>query len=402
MNKKVLFVIPYMYEGGAERALSNIETHFPDDWEIDTLLNSEYKKKYPNKGNLYTLGIEKKPNTRSVFFQFYVFVKRTIELKRLKRKNHYDACISFLDSANVANIISGNKYCKTIISVRANLNGEKRVPQYRFIVNPLAKLLYNKADKIVAVSEELKNGLVEGFGLLDSKVHVISNGHNVDSINKLKEESLEENIAKAIKGKKVVCNVGRLSFPKGQWHLVRAFKVVKENVPNAILLIVGEGEYEKYLEEIIKDLGLTESVLLLGHKDNVYKYINNADVFAFTSLLEGFPNALAEAICVGVPCVVTDFKTGSREIIAPELLNNNEPINKKTECEYGVLVPECSGTKYKGKDDLERQEQILAEAIIEMIINDLMANQFKEKCLERRKTLDINDSVRKWIEVIEK
>ncbi len=399
--KKVLFVIPYMYEGGAERALSNIEIHFPKDWEIHTLVNSEYNKKYPHKGRLFSLEINKKPNTRSVFFQFYVFLKRTAKLKQLKKKNHYDACISFLDSANIANIISGNKYCKTIISVRANLNGEKRVPQYRFIVNPLAKLLYNRADKIVAVSEELKNGLVEGFGLLDSKVHVISNGHNVENISKLKEESLEEKIAKTIKGRKVVCNVGRLSFPKGQWHLIRAFRVVKERVPNAVLLIVGEGEYEKYLEEIIEELGLTESVLLLGHKDNVYKYINNADVFAFTSLLEGFPNALAEAICVGVPCVVTDFKTGSREIIAPELLNNNEPINKKTECEYGVLVPECSGTKYKGDDILEKQEQILADAIIEMINNESMANHYKEKCLERRKTLDINDSVKKWIEVIE-
>ena len=66
--KSVLFVIPYLYNGGAERALSNITTHFPKDWEIDILVNSDKVKDYPFRGNILSLGIDKENGTCPWFF----------------------------------------------------------------------------------------------------------------------------------------------------------------------------------------------------------------------------------------------------------------------------------------------------------------------------------------------
>ena len=401
MNKRVLFVIPYLYEGGAERALSNIEMNFPDDWEIETLINSEYKKAYPVKGRIHTLGINKKPKTGSVFFQFGVLIKRTAALRKLKKSGRFDACISMMDSANIANILSGNRNCKTIISVRTSLKAISKLPQYKYIVNPLAKLLYNKADKIIAVSEELKKELICDFKLKSNKVETIINGYDLKKIDKLKKESIEEKVNEVIKGKKVICNVGRLSYPKGQNHLIRAFSLINKQIPESVLIIAGEGECQEYLEELIKELDLQDSILLLGHTENVYKYINASDIFAFPSLFEGFPNALAEAICVGTPCVVSDFKTGSREIIAPEILDSDEPVTKQTECKYGIITPLCSGTKYQGKEPLENQEIELVKAITRVLGDKSLSDLYKEKCGLRRKTLDIKDAVIKWIEVIE-
>lgn len=244
MNKRVLFVIPYLYEGGAQRALSNIEMHFPDDWEIETLVNSEYKKTFPVKGKVHTLGINQKPRTSSPIFQFRVFLMRIKVLRQLKKSGNYDACISFSDSASVANILTGKKYCRTIVSVRTSLISSNKLPKYKYIVTPLARLLYNYADKVVAVSEELKNELIYELDLKKNKVLAIPNGYDVVRIHELSAEPIDEVIADKIKGKKVICNIGRLSIPKGQGHLIRSFKKVHEVLPDAVLLIWGKASWK--------------------------------------------------------------------------------------------------------------------------------------------------------------
>ena len=399
--RKILFVIPYMNEGGAQRFLSNLQSYFPDDWEIETLVNSEYKKAYDFRGVIHTLGINELPRTNSVLFQFRVFIKRLVKLRKMKRSGRYYACISVIDSSNVANILSGNRKCKTVISVVTSLSSIRKLPQYRFIVNPLAKLLYNRADNVVAVSEELRKELIDEFGINENRISAITTGCDINSINSRKLEPIEQSVMTRLRGKRVVCNVGRMSYPKGQWHLIRAFKSVKGSVPDAVLILAGEGELEKYLRDIIDRLNLSEDVILLGHTDNVYKYLNVSDVFAFPSLLEGFPNALAEALCVGIPCVATDFKTGARELLSPELLFNGQVIDKATECQYGLLTPICSGKQYPADEPLEKGEIELAKALIKLLSDTELSIRYRELSSIRGKDLDIKNTVVKWVNLLE-
>lgn len=400
-KRKVLFVIPYLYEGGAQRFLSNLQSYFPEDWEIETLVNSEYRKAYQFRGIIHTLDVNEVPRTDSVFFQFRVFVKRLIKLRELKKTGEYCACISVIDSSNVANILSGNRRCRTIISVVTSLSSIRNLPQYGLIVNPLAKLLYNRADSVVAVSEELRKELIDEFGINENRISAITTGCDLNSINSRKHEPIEESIRTRLKEKRVVCNVGRMSYPKGQWHLIRAFKSVKESVPNAVLILAGEGELEKYLRDIIERLDLAEDVILLGHTDNVYKYLNISDVFVFPSLLEGFPNALAEALCVGIPCVATDFKTGARELLSPELLFNGQVIDTVTECQYGLLTPICSGKQYTADEPLEKGEMELVKALIKLLSDDELNNRYRKLSVARGRELDIKNTVVKWVNLLE-
>ena len=400
-KKKVLFVIPYLYEGGAQRFLSNLQSCFPEDWEIETLVNSEYKKAYQFRGLIHTLDVNEVPRTGSVFFQFRVFVRRLLKLRKLKKTGEYSACVSMIDSSNVANILSGNRKCRTIISVVTSLSSIRNLPQYGLIVNPLAKLLYNRADNVVAVSEELRKELIDEFGINENRISAITTGCDINSINSRKLEPIEESIMTRLRGKRVICNVGRMSYPKGQWHLIRAFKSVKGSIPDAVLILAGEGELEKYLRDIIDRLDLSEDVILLGHTDNVYKYLNVSDVFAFPSLLEGFPNALAEALCVGIPCVATDFKTGARELLSPELLFNGQVIDKATECQYGLLTPICSGKLYTADEPLEKGEVELANALIKLLKNVDLSIRYRELSSIRGKDLDIKNTVVKWVKLLE-
>ena len=372
MRKKVLFVIRELAGGGAERALSNITMNFPKDWEIDLLMNNRDFIDFPYRGNLLSLDIPEPRSRKSVVHQLWAIIKRMWRLKRLKREGHYDACISFLDSSNISNVLSGNKYCKTIISMRLSMTSEKSGLLYRVSALPLMKLLYNHADKIVAVSREIEQDAKARFHIPDEQITTIVNGYDV----------------------------AKIDSQKGQWHLIRAFSEVAAREPDALLCVVGTGDCEPYLKRLIQLYHLEKQVLLAGFSDNPFWYDAQAEVFVLPSMYEGFPNALAEAVCCGAPCIATDFHSGAREILAPEMDVMGAQVTEITETSYGILTPLCSGTMYKGTEPLEVAEQQLAEAIL-LLLQDKEKNQhYRDQSLKRRDMLGIQAVVQDWIRVI--
>ena len=400
-QKKILFVIPYLADGGAERALSNITTHWDDDWEIDILVNSSLVMDYAYRGNIISLNIDKEKKVDSVWFQLKVLLKRIRKLRLLKKQNGYEACISFIDSANIANILSGNKKCKTIISIRASLNtsGRKKF-QYRYFINPLARCLYNYSDKVVSVSSELKKELVEYFKLRESKIVVIQNGYDTKLIKKDAEKNVDRVNFYCSDNITTFISAGRITSQKYQWHLIRAFAAVTRKISNVLLVIAGDGVLKEYLEKLVQKEGVSEKVLFTGQVDNLYSYYYKSDICVLPSGWEGFPNALAEAMCVGLPCIATDFHTGAREILAPELLNDDKPVEDIVKATYGILTPLCSGTKYEGNEPLEPAEEKLAEAMIEMLENDELREHYKKQSIVRSESYSIDDAVKKWINLI--
>lgn len=399
MRKKVLFVIRELAGGGAERALSNITMNFPKDWEIDLLMNNRDFIDFPYRGNLLSLDIPEPRSRKSVVHQLWAIIKRMWRLKRLKREGHYDACISFLDSSNISNVLSGNKYCKTIISMRLSMTSEKSGLLYRLSALPLMKLLYNHADKIVAVSREIEQDAKARFHIPDEKITTIVNGYDVAKIAEQAQRKPEN--AMPFEGKRLVVTVGRLDSQKGQWHLIRAFAEVAAREPDVLLCVVGTGDCESYLKRLIQLYHLEKQVLLAGFSDNPFWYDAQAEVFVLPSMYEGFPNALAEAVCCGAPCIATDFHSGAREILAPEMDVMGAQVTEITETAYGILTPLCSGTMYKGTEPLEAAERQLAEAIL-LLLQDKEKNQYyRDQSVKRGDMLGIQAVVQDWIRVME-
>lgn len=400
-RKRILFVIPYLADGGAERALSNIVMHFPEEWEIDILINSDKRIDYPYRGRLLTLKIDEKPRTASVFFQAKAFWKRLVTLRRLKKQNNYKACISFLDSANVANILSGKKYCKVIVSVRSSLVNQAVLPQYKYIVNPLVRLLYNKADKVVAVSKGSGIELEEVFHLHRQKIAVIGNGYDMADLYKGACQIIDDELEEKLAGKKVILSSGRIDRVKGQQHLLRAFARVARQESNVALLIVGDGEDKDALLQLVHNSEIADRVYFVGYQKNPYKFASRADLFVIPSLYEGFPNALAEAACLGTPCIATDFQTGAREILAPQMLKDKKEIKQMTLTEYGIITPLCSGKRYESiNDPLEEAEEELAKAMLLLVQDEDKRKYYAEKSRQHGKEFDIISVVNRWINVI--
>lgn len=123
------------------------------------------------------------------------------------------------------------------------------------------------------------------------------------------------NIDKPRVRKKVISSVGRLIESKGFDVLINAFSIIVRDFPDYKLEIYGEGPYRSALERHIQELGLEKSIELRGNVKNVAININDTSIFVFPSRHEGMPNALIEAMALGLPCISTNCCIGPKELI---------------------------------------------------------------------------------------
>ena len=174
----------------------------------------------------------------------------------------------------------------------------------------LIRLLYRFADDVVANSAESAADLGR---LIGRPVACVYNPTVNDRVRSLGAEPIGEAWFLGDQ-RPTVIGVGRLSDQKDFATLLRAFALVRRQM-DARLVILGEGERRASLEGLVRELGLESHVRLQGFVPNPYKFMVASDVFVLSSRYEGLPNALIEAVFLGVPCVATTCKSGPREVL---------------------------------------------------------------------------------------
>jgi glycosyltransferase involved in cell wall biosynthesis len=176
----------------------------------------------------------------------------------------------------------------------------------------LVPRFYARAEAILAVATEVADNL-QTLGI-KTPIEVIPNAVEVAYAA---ERALEEPDHPWLsqRDRPTVVQVGRLVAKKGQLTLLEAFARVVRDRP-ARLLIFGEGPMRPSLERRIKALGLDEHVALPGFTENPFANIARADLFVLSSISEGMPSALIEALACGIPAVSTDCPSGPAQILA--------------------------------------------------------------------------------------
>lgn len=268
----------------------------------------------------------------SLFGKLPRALARIFFIKRVCREHQIDAVISFLEESNYYCLLSKvllQNPVPMIVSVRLDPRFYNRV--YQFLI----RHLYPRAVAVVAVTKYVEKVLQETFGLTNTTT--IYNPIDQARIDAARQEPLPEPWATTIGSGKTIVSIGRLTKQKGQWHLIRAFSHVAATDPEAKLIILGDGEYKAQLETLIADCGLGDRVFLAGRHTNVYPFLDHAALFVFSSLWEGMPNTVLEALACQVPIVAADCDSGPREIIAPEL-SLEESVSYPYEATYGTLV----------------------------------------------------------------
>ena len=134
---------------------------------------------------------------------------------------------------------------------------------------------------------------------------------------------------------KIMLNVGRLCHQKNQQFLIKAFKTVADEFPEWKLVLVGDGQDEKYLKGLTKKLGLEENIIFTGAVKNVFDWYNKAEFFVFPSIFEGFPNALSEALAHGLPSIGFQETFGVNELISDQI---NGLLTDKSEDAFSEAI----------------------------------------------------------------
>ena len=319
-NKKLMFVIPSLEGGGAERVAANLLKEFNATDVSITLVLFSKKRGYgwPDNVKVRYINIEPHKNLIYTIFKFFLII---FSLTKIIKEEKPFNILSFMDYTNIIVILCNmlfHKKTKITISVRTapTLHLHRYSKNFlNSVISLLIRLLYNRADKIIAVSEFSRLDLIGNFGIEQKKVVTIYNPADINRINILAEEEISHQWFK--EKVPIIISVGRLSREKGFDYLLKAFAIVKEKM-DVRLLILGEGEEEGDLKRLSRELGIDKDVYFHGFQENPYKYMKRSTIYVLSSLYEGFPNVLIEAMTCGVPVISTIYNPCTNEIIEHE------------------------------------------------------------------------------------
>ncbi|MGC8121854.1 glycosyltransferase [Marinobacter sp. VGCF2001] len=177
---------------------------------------------------------------------------------------------------------------------------------HRYVVNPLVKLLFQRADTVVAQSRGMARDLVENYGFTEEKIALIPNPvefRNIEGVTRTGTYGCHKFLF-----------VGRLEPVKNLPFLLKAFSELRKRLENVGLTILGEGSERPRLEAMCKELRISDYVRFLGWQ-NPDSYYASSDVTVLTSHYEGFPNVLIESMVHGKPVVSVDCPSGPNEVI---------------------------------------------------------------------------------------
>jgi len=306
---KVLFVLPSLAGGGAERIVVMLLTHL-DRERIDGSLalfqaKGPYLEALPERVVVHDLQIRARAD----------YAAGLVRLGRLVGGERPDVVFSLMWHANTLTLLARpllGRDTGVVLGVRNQPSLLNRAARFTLLRNATMRLLYPRADLVMGISAGLLEELSSSFRIPREKLRLIYNPIDTLRVRALAAEPIGEPWFPC--DRPLVLGVGRLAKQKGFEYLIRAFAEVRKHLP-CTLAILGDGPERGELENVARSLGLGSDFILPGFQKNPYKFMKGAAVLALSSLWEGFGNVIVEAMACGVPVVATRCPSGPEEII---------------------------------------------------------------------------------------
>jgi len=234
-----------------------------------------------------------------------------------------------------------------------------------------AKLLPNFVEKVVCVSEDLKDFFIRELDVSENSIEVIYNGVDLEIF---RENNRSTHLKGISNNASIIGNVARLSGPKDHFNLLVAFsKALKKN-PNVMLVLVGDGELRPEIERTIDELQLFDKVILLGKRDDIPELLTGFDIFVLSSKREGFPISILEAMACSKPVIATNVG-GVPEILTDGINGFVVPPENPDRLAEAILhlLKDKNLSEHMAKNGLETVKQYFSKEIMMMRYRNLFA-----------------------------
>lgn len=331
-EKSIAFYIGGLCIGGAERVICNLAEYFySEGYRVTMVTKVRDEKEYELNPGIRRIIADITPEEETGSRIHNLFA-RISKLKRIWKEVKPDVIVSFIRKNNLMAIASAAPLgIPVVVSVRSA--PERELKGFGF--KTISFLLFRNAAGVVLQTREAYNFFP---GYIREKAVVLPNSINPDflkaseeltlatTINHDKKMTVYDRIPSSVKEKRII-TVGRIDDNKNQRLLVEAYVKIVDHYPDWSLELIGDGSGRQALEEYVSTLPCKDRISFTGSVDDVAKRMSEASIFVLPSKIEGMPNALIEAMVMGMACISTDCPCGGpRDLIAADESN-------------GILVP---------------------------------------------------------------
>lgn len=342
MHKRILFLIPTLEGGGAEKVLVNLVNSITEstDWEVEILLlvrggdNQYLLNKSVRTSSIFPVKI---PLLRIIFKLFSPSL-----LYRLFIRNQYDLIIAFLEGTMMRIVSGAPDGQKTIGWFHSSITAADIKQHYRSLSEFCSSC--ESFNRIVAVSDGVRSIVSDLSHISIEKILVLPNVNDDRAI--LKMSKIPTGVLGDLTGKTAVV-VGKLARSKGVFRVLDALKSKRKELEDLTVAFVGTGPDADELEREAKLLGLSERIIFAGYQDNPYNWIKESSFLICPSYAEGLSTVVTEALLLGRPVVATRC-SGMEELLG--------------ESEFGLIV--------------DNQTDALLEGICKMCSDDALREKY--------------------------
>ena len=354
--KTIAFYIGSLERGGAERVIVNLAGYFQNEgYKVYVVTKMKETDEYALLDGVIRVvaDLDDEELKKSRIQNLYL---RVHKLRKVWKEIKPDIIVSFIRKNNVMAIASSRCLnIPVVVSVRSNPKRELS----GFIMRNISFLLFCLADGIVLQTNQAKEFFPK---FLQKKAIILPNSLNTAFLN----------VHKSSEEKKEIITVGRIDDNKNQSMLVKTFGEIATNYPDWVLRLYGNGKKKEELESYVKTKGLENQIFFMGEVSDIQNRMKDSAIFVLPSKQEGMPNALIEAMTLGLAVISTDCPCGG-------------PTDLITNGENGILIPVDDRKALKNSleklmDDSNYRKKIGEDAkkIVERLHPDIVNKMWKE------------------------
>lgn len=352
--------------GGTERSAANTSKILSAEHEVYVALYDASDIKYSFGGKLVDFNLPAKNN---LLYKIANNIFRILKYKALIKKEKLDLLYEFI---SINNPISRIKHKSAIRIISSRDFSVLSTNTERF------NQCLSNADAMICNSQYLREFFITKHPEQKEKVFTV---YNYIDINEIQEQSLEDTDdefkAFLARHSETIVSVGRFCKEKGFEYLIESFALSRKH-NNVGLLLVGDGDYKSKYQAVIDEYELASHVFFTGFQKNPYKYMKSCSVFVLSSLSEGFPNVLAEALALGLPVIATNCFSGPAEILRKDS-DYYAVKDKYTESDFGIITPTLN------TDDKSNAILELSNAISNLVSDQKLRTKYAELAIQRAK-----------------